>query len=1815
MATQLTTISELSFAKGIDARSAENMIASEYVQDLLNADIIERRVVKRVGYQGYAGNLPLRVFAVQTTANTEDNIVLTFDPSVNFLGIESTPVVIYGRTSTGNSRGLTTTDAGYYFPQFKNTARKPFPLGTGSITISNAESSLSSYNAFVGFAQSTSTINTSNLLAKTDSVVVNAAGDITINYINGDVAGQAFVYYLDRQPASGSVYVTSGWTVAPGSTSTFTISQATHQLENLNLVAKVYQADTLPTPASYTEVKVESLVIKDDGDVEITVTNGTTSTTSYRAILSTSVPGNVGNIQVNSGSTGVFTIPSANESFLFPGIYEVSGADKIQAYPDTIEYDAVAGEFRVTFANNMPATGVFTVYWQYGTTRSNQISVTSSVAVGTPLTDIRPQLTLWGLDHSKVYSGSTQGHEGWVTHLDTYRREGNSRVLAGLGGNLFAAAEREELSSAYQMGSSTPLLTGTVASTAIIAPPFWETGQAPGRTRGYITGDDLASNFARITSVSFDGSNGIKYTLAIPNLQLWDNVGGPGTLSSIISSDAELPDYLTVAGMSYSRHNGTFRITNAQVSAIDTLDIWVVNPAVTSGDYDDTNLHGLATIATDHISTISSPSYIPGDQFVTGAFGDNIIKVVHTKSSPNKVVVDGVVERLEVGGGLQLPGARTSRVVPLPIAPLAQGFLAGDMISYTGIDRMLRVKYVYSEPTNRPISVVTDGTIGTVTLQSGNTLAIAEGISLLFLNAGLLSGVHEVTQVISETQFTVATSIPAGTYSGTLAANTLVLDEELDWSATVSGANIFKVETRWIPVEAPEDNYLFTPSTYVRHLTSSGFAAQPFLRSVMVSDNMYFTNGNDQVLKYDGLNIYRAGLPTWQPGALLSIDSGDAEGAGKIAVSLKSATTTTSSAADLNLGKLLLSSVNDRGGIPTGSQVRVVTGSTTLEGLYTVQGYEVIPEKTTSPAAGPGVYILLDRALPPTATAAGSVSQVALFKYYFRLNAVDANNNVVASAVTQYDDFTVELTTAAKVRIRLTNFPAWDNYDYDRIEVQVYRTKQSSPAPYYLLSTLQVPFDVTDPYIDFVDTLADVNLTALDPVSSTLKGSELGTQWSEPLRSKYITSAGNRLVLANFTDYPELDVQILASNEVRQGAFDRNVFTLRRTPTSTPIEFELITGQSTSTESLPIVGIVSDLDAFEVTTTTAHGLGAGHWVYLHALYANSTVNRSLAFAGWWQVDSTPTSTKFIIKYLKSPAYRSAVITWTSGNPVFTTSKPHNLEAGDVIRFDVIPGIPGSPTPALATDYRVRSVPSPTTFTLRPIPAALDTDTVVTPNYTQSTPATFSLQITVVENVTKPAVSSATRIPVKISNDANLRQVGGNSLETPNTTLFTTVRRLANAINAYMRQQSDPWLIARAGGDLTPAGRLILRSPKVGTAPSLTLPAFGNSYSVFVNGVKQGSGATVQSTARLYPSRLLVSYPNYPEIFDNPTAVLDTDSDSAIDINSADGQEITGVIPFFGESAFGGAQQSGVLVVFKSNSIYLVDLTQKAAGGNAVQKLETQGLGCTAPYSIAVTKNGIMFANESGMYCLRRDQSIEYIGRFMERNWVGRVERDQLQLFHGHHYGLGRQYKLSVPLLGESTPSEVYVYNHSGEGGDGSGGAWARYDTHRAIGWANLLQDAFWASTDGRVFTTRRLGNMTDYRDDNAPINFELTTRALDFGAPGIRKILSKILVHYRVGADNDNTTLSTAVNTSTGFVASEPFVISQPSDTTGIGDTPGQLINTISHSLSNRKGIYFQVKLTNNGTDENLEIAGMDFRVGGLSEKGILQAAKTLIKD
>lgn len=1734
---QYITVPESTYISGIDARSAETSIDPGFVKDLLNADIIGKRVRKRVGVQGYSGNIPVRVTALEYISTgvislTLDSAVSLSDTTVDLTSTRSSPLVLHGRTSNVSTGApfLDTGDTSKYYPAFVVPTRKTFVQTPSAppyeiLTVTAGEHAISTTDMFVGVVESTSLTNKSYGVALPNSVSIDKSTfDIAVAYQNSTgVDAPVYVYYKDHTVSAGESYLATFSHTGSG-VETFTVSPSTHGLDNFNILVSTQQ-DT----GSNVEVVDSVTTLHNDGSVSVSI-DATTSGTFYALMTATTVTNSTtGNVE--AGSTSSVLISDLTSPWAFYGIYlEITpGGDKELVTPDSIVYDDVGKTTLITFTNNMPTGANFYVYYEYGVIRSNRIQLLDS-DVTVDAVDDRPQLTIWGLDHAEIYGTTPPGRSGWTTHIDSYKSAGNRRVVVGLGGNLFSSQTFDEEGGTYLYPLLYPRLQARTASSRVLGPVFYDTGETPARSNGYILSDDSGTGWAKVTSIAYNVGTGFTdVTLSLPGKQILDSTGTPTTLDMVVTSIPQLEDYLTLQNMSYTRHEGTFRITDA-TDGVDSIVVSVDMPTNAS-DYDDTGLGGDGGIFTDQIPWLTSSPFIPGDVLHNAALGDTHIYTVRS-SLGSTTVVSGVQDRLNLAGGLITTGQRTSSLVSLrealPLStPSVENVVRGDMLAYTEIERLLRVIAVNSD-SDRTVDISVDpiNLIATVTLISGDTSHILEGGKVLLLQASSFSGAQTVVELVSATTFTIAmTSASQEAVTGsTLVGGVIEVDEELTWEDSSGDQISFFADRRWIPIEAPDDLYDLTPSTYVRQLDSAAYGEQDFLRSTMVVDNMYLTNYSDEVFKYDGTSLYRAGLPSWQPGLFITQDTApDA----KIVIDNRSVTYTAGTAG-APAGRIKLSGALDSGVLPIGTTVRL-TGSTMT---YTVSAYT---------DNGTDYYLLFDRSLDATVADTGTASEIATYRYYFRLNAVDANDNIIASATTGYQDHVVELTANAAVHLRLVGFPAWDDYDYDRLEVQIYRTHQSLPAPFYTVTTLQIPFDKWTGYIDYTDTFADSDLIDLDIVNTALKGEELGIQWQEPLRAKYVTSIQNRLVLANVKDYPQLDVQILAPGSVTNAAYAGKTLTFRRsnldagtvTDMVDTAVYEFVNGTTGTVSAL-----TPGTNSFSFTTSSSTGASPGDWIYL-SYSTVATTARDLQYCGLFQIASV------------------------SGMTV--------------------------------------------TVNMASVPAVISAPDVYT-------------------------IATVTRnIPVLLGVDGNLGMVNGNLSSTFD--LFGLTRRLSLALNSSMRSVDPtvsgmetfvPWLMSRSGNDSGKSGRIIVRRPRAGSEiPELVLPSSftgsGQSFQMFVNDIRRSPSDQVSAVTKVFPSRLLVSYPNYPEIMDNPTSILDTESDSAIDVNSADGQEITGVIPFFGEAAYGAAQQSAVLVVFKSNSIYLVDLNQKAAGQNAVQRIETENLGCTAPYSITSTKGGIMFANESGIYCLRQDQTIQYIGKFMERNWLERVNFPLLGIVQGHHYSQGRMYKLSVPVDGSETNNEVYVYNHTEEisatpYGSGQAGGWSRYDNHPATGWANLDTDAFYSSTQGRVLSLRDTDTVSDYRDSSDPIHMILDTRAMDGGDAGIRKILDAVIVYYRVIQTDEGTSVDFAVDTEQEYTPTTRFVIKKASQVTGTADIVTRDVIAILHSVGRRRGTSFQIRIQNATLDENLEVAGIELRLGGLSDKGILMAATTTAK-
>lgn len=925
---------------------------------------------------------------------------------------------------------------------------------------------------------------------------------------------------------------------------------------------------------------------------------------------------------------------------------------------------------------------------------------------------------------------------------------------------------------------------------------------------------------------------------------------------------------------------------------------------------------------------------------------------------------------------------------------------------------------------------------------------------------------------------------------------TITIDESLTVLDGLDDPTEMYVEGRWIPIEIPTTTYDLPSTAVVRHFDQNDALSQPTLRSTIIADSMLFTNQQDEVMKFDGTNIYRAGLVRWQPQLFINVDDSQSSIANTNPSLTVSNPSSNAPKFTLTAGESSLISVGDR--------ISNSVDST----IYTVVG------KASNSSND---FLYLDQNITSHGSYSSStIKKVARRWYYVRLRAVDANNNIVASAATGANDLVAEIASSAQVKLRLVGMPAFGYYDYDRIELDLFCTKLNQPGVFYRNKTVAVSFDADAGYIDITDADSDDVLTDPDDVSTALLGAEIGPAWDQPLRAKYMTSTDNRLILANLKDYPQLDITLRRASgtaSLTAANIDQFRWLFRKDSTDTGtttdmvnrVAYEFVDGGEVTIDPSTDISVTAGTSF--VVTSTAHGLEVGDWVYF--FHPSVASNNSLTFAGWFQISAKDTNT-FTCLHSGAVAASSA----------------------DVTRY-----------------------------------------------------------------VTATAQED---VPVWVGTDYNYGYYNGN----PSTSIeYRAMLRLGNAINASMRMVNTadadytnfvPWLTAGSGGDFA-VGQLVVRNPNADSdTMEVLLDTIGSTFEVFVNNILRDSDEQVSAQSRLYPSRVIVSYPNFSEIFDAPQGDPGR-SDSAVDVNAEDGQEITGVIPFFGASVFSDSRGEAMVAVFKTNSVHVLDPASKA-----VQRVEQPYGGCTAPYSICQTRKGIVFANESGVYRLNNDLTVDRIGRNLER-WKTDVNRSYISVASGHNYITGNKYKLSAPVgASQTTNNYVYVYDFTKEEEGNGIGSWTRSDNHNAIAWANLGKDSLWASTEGEVFKIRNYGDVTDYRDDESAISLDIITPAVDFDITTRKSFGGVHLEFHNNLLDLTGITVSTAVDLNNTF---------QTAGT--LNNSSGESAKSTGawFSVAQRKGNRIQTRIQCSTKDAPVRVAAISYKVAGLSSDRMNEAA------
>jgi hypothetical protein len=1237
---------------------------------------------------------------------------------------------------------------------------------------------------------------------------------------------------------------------------------------------------------------------------------------------------------------------------------------------------------------------------------------------------------------------------------------------------------------------------------------------------------------------------------------------------------------------------------------------------------------------------------------------------VSTGNSGTTTYIEGVARRLLIPGGRVVKASYTGKVVQLRdvggSTATAGNFVEGDVLSVDSHTESVRPK-IKSYSGNADLSVTSitgDGATATVIMATSSVSNMAVGDSFMVAGAPHFSGEITVAEILSSTSFTFESTVEA-TDNGAgivLMGETIAVDLDTDWEDGVSDAasTVVDLYRRWQPIEFVESpNTALIDFNTVQHLDYFDDELQPFVKSVMSHDSMYFTNGYDEVFKYDGVNLIRAGLPPQQ----LNFIGGPTTGAIEL-IPFKSNDITLSATTDT-----LLTFLTEQDALNySEGDVAMISRPRHNNSKSLIQFKSNIKGKTM--AATELGHLYVDSAVDYYSFTPVKIHPIKYLAYYGRLNSVDRNGKVTGSAICSIYDNVYPLGPQAQGQMKWIRPAAWPGLDHARLEIQPYRrlldaeTLSVLPAPdskinYDLVRPILTSWSTGDNYYTLKDTYTALPRNP-DTFNYAIKGVEIANQLNFPPRAKCISAAAGRLLAGNVRGYQTFDLRLISLQPSDNSLIYSNIFgasiTLRKgadnTRNTSVMKFKYV-----STLNYPY-GLISDLRYETVDTQTFRlvgsagkftGFAQNDWVYITTYMTTdheqlgSIADVSLEYMGLYQVSSTDGNTYV---QLKAPVRTGLTINSVDTvNETITLSAAHSVPVGSSIIVSVRGSLPGGLVEKYS--YKATATSSTALKLYHPVTGAVINLTSGTTggvvefgcmySYAADNGAPFSsagLSVAV-------ASSDYRDIPIPIGkSDASLptvKTLPTQGLETAANRVLNTDQSFVNMIamwtshlinaaqSACIQSGFRPWLIARAGEDYA-SGEIHIESPIANTETSTITMDFSasNQITPYVNSTLMTSGVAVNSKELKFPSRLCRSALNYPEVFDDPYNPSADNSDSAIDVDPASGGEITAVIPMFGESSFGAAQLASSVLVAKTNGWYEVDVESKA-----YTKLDTNGIGCDFPRTVTATKNGIMFAHRSGLYKINRSKDIVYLGQILGRKWndIDTADDVDITLANATHDAKRNRYIASLPTVDneedEAPVHYAFSYDHTREvnpaglsasGGTNGLGSWTEYDNIPSLGWTNLGNDSLFATADGRVHARNRSGTELDYRDDESAIEATAVYKLMNFGVTGLRKVLRGLVLTFRTVTSQLGTKAFWADSARLAFRQFDDFTLTAGTPQDGVSDELTPAIHTVKLSAPDRKGDLMTFKIENNSLNENVTLTDVTFFIDPLADHGIREA-------
>ncbi len=417
---------------------------------------------------------------------------------------------------------------------------------------------------------------------------------------------------------------------------------------------------------------------------------------------------------------------------------------------------------------------------------------------------------------------------------------------------------------------------------------------------------------------------------------------------------------------------------------------------------------------------------------------------------------------------------------------------------------------------------------------------------------------------------------------------------------------------------------------------------------------------------------------------------------------------------------------------------------------------------------------------------------------------------------------------------------------------------------------------------------------------------------------------------------------------------------------------------------------------------------------------------------------------------------------------------------------------------------------------------------------------------------------------------------------------------------------------RSTGNFKIAGNR-LKSVTFPTAPATTL-------SLYVNGTNQPWNATYSAVAKTYPSRCILSVPRFPEVFEDIEVDTSINTKLVQDVNPEDGNPVKASIPFFATAAFGAAQQTNVLTIFKPKGIYLLEPQAKLSGTtDYFKKLETRGLGCEAPGSVTASADGVFFASRDGIYLLDKSFRPINAGHKIEHLWdKSLVDLDNLSRIAASNYTRDRKIRFSVPTKTGTNYSDAVLSIKYGEdemqGIADFVGGWTRYTGFNAVCWASDSSQTYFTTDQGFVGRMLKTGELTDYSDAGEAISCSITFRATDGGMPASRKVLKFVTLYSSSAGDNNVITMSLASDLGNEFTQLDSYLMqgSTPTDEDLLSDKLRDKIDRTAFSPTREKShsSWHQVKLDVDGNRCDWEVNRIIYRLAPLRTRGEAESSQ-----